>query len=69
MFPGYVLLIIKILFLIGLLIYMVFAGVLVRQEQLMADVLEESFEPFLRMLVVGHLLLAIAVFGVSVFVL
>ena len=59
---GYVLVILKVLFLIGIALYGAFAGVLVRQEQLMAGVLEESFEPMLRMLVIIHLLLACALF-------
>lgn len=54
--PSYVLLILKVFGIIGLLIYAVFAGVLVRQEQLMAHVLEEQFQPILRMLVIAHLI-------------
>ena len=59
---GYVLVILKVLFLIGIALYGAFAGVLVRQEQLMAGVLEESFEPMLRMLVIVHLILACVLF-------
>lgn len=62
MIPGGALLFLKILFLLGLLLYIVFAGVLVRQEQLMAHVLEESFEPAIRMLVIGHLIASLVVF-------
>lgn len=54
--PSYVLLTIKIFGIVGLLIYTVFAWVLVRQEQLMAHVLEEQFQPILRLLVVAHLI-------------
>jgi len=67
--PGYVLLILKVLFLVGQLIYGVFAGVLVRQEQLMADVLEETFQPIIRLLVIGHLLAVIAVCILSIIIL
>ena len=59
--PPYVLLILKVLGLVGLTIYSIFAAVLVRQEQLMADVLEESFEPVLRILVIGHLVVAVGI--------
>lgn len=52
--PSYVLLTLKIFGIVGLLIYTVFAGVLVRQEQLMAHVLEEQFQPILRLLVIVH---------------
>jgi hypothetical protein len=54
--PSYVLLTLKIFGIVGLLIYTVFAGVLVRQEQLMANVLEEQFQPIIRMLVIVHLI-------------
>ncbi|KKW10047.1 MAG: hypothetical protein UY49_C0034G0002 [Microgenomates group bacterium GW2011_GWC1_49_7] len=57
--PTYVLLIVKVLGIVGILLYTGFAAVLVRQEQLMAHVLEESFEPVLRILVLAHLVAAI----------
>jgi hypothetical protein len=53
--PAYMLMTLKILVIVALLIYSVFAGVLVRQEQLMANVLEEQFQSIIRMLVLGHL--------------
>ncbi len=53
--PSYVLMTLKIFSIVGLLLYAVFAGVLVRQEQLMAHVLEEQFQPIIRALVVVHL--------------
>jgi hypothetical protein len=53
--PSFALMTIKIFGIIGLLIYSIFAGVLVRQEQLMANVLEEQFQPIIRMLVLVHL--------------
>lgn len=52
----FVFLILKILTLIGLGVYAIFAAVMVRQEQLMADVLEESFQPVLRILTIIHFL-------------
>lgn len=59
----------KILVLIGIALYGVFAIILVRQEQLMAKVLEEKFEPILRILVVIHLLAALFVFAAAFFLL
>lgn len=59
---GYVFVVLKILCLIGIALYGVFAGILVRQEQLMAGVLEESFEPMIRMLVIIHLILVVVLF-------
>lgn len=58
--PSYVLLTLKILSIVGLLIYAVFAGVLVRQEQLMAHVLEEQFQPILRLFVMAHLIATVS---------
>ena len=66
---GAVLLILKIFFLLGLLLYGIFAAVLVRQQQLMADVLEESFEPVIRLLVIGHLVVAVGIFILAFFLL
>lgn len=45
---------VKTLTLVGLGLYAVFAGIIIRQEQLMAAVLEESFEPTLRLLTILH---------------
>jgi len=60
--PSYILLTLKIFGIVGLLIYTVFAGVLVRQEQLMAHVLEEQFQPVLRALVLAHLIATLILF-------
>ncbi len=57
----FIFLALKLLVLLGLAVYVVFAAVLVRQEQLMAHVLEEDFEPFLRLLTILHLAAAIGV--------
>lgn len=59
----------KLFVLLGLLIYIVFAGVLVRQEFLMSKVLEEKSEPILRVLVFIHLLLAVGLFLLSLLIL
>ncbi len=53
---------IKVFVLIGIAVYGAFAAVIVRQEQLMADVLEEDFEPKLRLLALVHLALTIGLF-------
>ncbi|MCL4360403.1 hypothetical protein M1555_04110 [Patescibacteria group bacterium] len=60
------LLTLKILILIGLGVYTVFAAVIVRQEQLMASVLEETSEPILRLLTIIHLSASIALFILTV---
>lgn len=57
---------IKILTIVGLVIYNVFAVVLVRQERLMADVVEEGFEPVLRILTIIHLLLSVIILALAV---
>lgn len=52
----------KIFILTGLGVYSLFAGVMIRQEQLMAAVLEESFEPVLRTLVLVHFASSLGLF-------
>lgn len=59
--PG-VLLGAKTLLLIGIGLYVGFSFVLVRQEQLMKHVLEETFEPIIRVLVLAHAAAAILLF-------
>lgn len=66
---GTVPIIVKILALVGIAMYGVFAAVLVRQEQLMAHVLEESFEPVLRLLVVAHLAASVLLFFLALILL
>lgn len=60
-----ILIILKVLILVALGLYSIFAGVLVRQEQLMAHVLEESFQPTLRLFVIVHLVISIVLFLLS----
>jgi hypothetical protein len=50
---------IKVFVVLGLMLYTAFAIVVVRQEQLMANVLEEYTESFLRVLALIHLFAAI----------
>lgn len=59
----------KFLVLFGLGLYIVFATVILRQEQLMADVLEESFEPVLRIAAFFHLAGAVGVFVLALLIL
>lgn len=52
---------VKLLMVVGLTLYSLFAVIVVRQERLMAGVLEESFEPVLRILTMFHLIASIGV--------
>lgn len=52
-------LMIKALTVLGFVIYTIFALVIVRQEHLMSNVLEEGFEPLLRILTYIHLAAAV----------
>ena len=67
--PTIVLFIFKVLILLGIAIYGVFAAVSVRQEQLMAKVFEESFEPMLRLMSVIHLVAVALLFFLAVIIL
>ncbi|OGG01613.1 hypothetical protein A2Z33_07540 [Candidatus Gottesmanbacteria bacterium RBG_16_52_11] len=60
---------IKIAVLIGMGVYIMFAAVIVRQEQLMANVLEERSEPVIRLITLLHLVAAISIFLLAVLVL
>jgi hypothetical protein len=53
----------------ALVLYTIFALVLVRQVQLMTDTLVVGFEKPVRLLSVVHLLFAVAVFLLTLFVL
>lgn len=59
----------KFFVLLGLAVYAIFAVVIVRQESLMAHVLEEAFEPFLRILVYIHLAAAVGLFFLALLIL
>jgi len=59
----------KFLVLFGFGLYTVFATVILRQEQLMANVLEESFEPVLRFASFLHLVAAIGIFLLALLIL
>lgn len=59
----------KICALIGLGLYTIFAGIMIRQEQLMAAVLEEGFEPVLRILTILHFAAAVSLFILAIIIL
>lgn len=60
---------VKLLVLLGMGLYVIFSLIMVRQEQLMAHVLEEAFEPVLRALVLVHMIASIGVFLLAVILL
>jgi Family of unknown function (DUF5657) len=62
-------LIAKLFVLLAIAVYAVFGGIIVRQQHLMAGVLEESFEPFLRLLTYLHLAAAIGLFLLALVIL
>lgn len=64
-----VLLVIKLFVLLGLGIYVVFAAIIVRQEQLMAQTVAETYHPLLRLATVIHLLAAVGVFITAIILL
>ena len=65
----YVFLILKALTLFGLGMYIIFAFVILRQEQLMADVLKESFEPVLRLASFLHMIASVVIFFLAILLL
>ena len=59
----------KMLTLVGLSLYAIFAFVVFRQEQLMAGVLDEAFEPILKIIVVVHFLFSLGLLFLAIFIL
>lgn len=51
----------KVMIIVGIGIYTVFAGIIVRQEQLMSRVLEAATEPLLRLFVLLYLFASLGV--------
>ena len=66
---SFIFLIVKSLVVFGFGLYIIFAFVILRQEQLMSRVLEEAFEPVLRLVSVLHFIAAIAVFFLALILL
>lgn len=60
---------VKVLTLVGLGLYSVFAVIMIRQEQLMAAVLEEGFEPILRLLTILHFAAAVGLLILALMIL
>lgn len=60
---------IKILTIIGLSLYAIYAAIIIRQEELMSKVLAETSEPILRLLSIIHFIAAIAVIVLAVILL
>lgn len=59
----------KVAILVMLLMYLVFAAVMVRQEQLMAKVVEIPFSPVLRIVALAHLVSAAGLFLLAIILL
>ena len=59
----------KVFTLVGLGLYSLFAAIMVRQEQLMAAVLEEGFEPILRLLPILHFAAAVGLLILAIIIL
>lgn len=60
---------VKLIALVGLGIYIIFAFVIVRQEQLMSKTLEADSEQILRILTWLHMAAAVVVFFLALFLL
>ena len=67
--PALIQLVVKLMVLLGLSLYAVFAGIMVRQEKLMDRVIDETFEPVLRVLVILHLAAALGLILLAFFTL
>ena len=61
--------IVKILFLIAILVYIIFAGVVVKQVSLMIDTLEVGFETPIRLFAWGHFLFSIGILILALLIL
>lgn len=67
--PDTIFLILKSAALVGLVLYSVFAAIFIRQEQLMAHVLEAAFEPILRLFVILHFAFSVGLILLALLVL
>lgn len=61
--------VLKVLFMIGLLVYIAFAVVMIRQVNLMTRTLELGHENFIKNLSIGHLVFAIGIFLLALIIL
>jgi len=53
--------VIKILTIVGLSLYAIYAAIIIRQEELMSKVLAETSEPILRVFAIIHFISSLAV--------
>lgn len=60
---------VKIFFLVGISVYLIFAVVLIKQVNLMLETVEETLDGFLRTVARAHLVFALAVFLIALFTL
>lgn len=63
------LLVLKVAALVFLLLYLVFAAILIRQVKIMTDTLEIGLERFIKVFVFMHFTFALGVFLLSIFIL
>lgn len=61
--------VVKIFVLLALLIYIIFALVVLRQSGLMAETVDLGFDTVVRMVAIGHLLFAIGTFILALIIL
>jgi uncharacterized membrane protein len=66
---GSIWLAVKVILIIAMVIYAIFAAIIVRQEQLMANVLEEASESILRVLSFVHLAASVAIVFLAIILL
>lgn len=67
--PAVAFTILKIMVLLGLALYALFGAIMLRQEQLMDKVIDETFEPILHILVILHLAFAVGLFLLAIIIL
>jgi hypothetical protein len=67
--PTSIFAVIKVMVLLGLALYVLFAAIMMRQEALMDKVIDETFEPILRVLVAIHLAFSIGIFFLALAIL
>lgn len=61
--------VIKILTIVGLSLYSVYAAIIIRQEELMSKVLAETSEPILRLLSIIHFIASLVVIVLAIILL
>lgn len=59
-------LLLKVGFLAGFLLYIVFSFMIVRQVQLMEETFKTALGPFLKVFAIAHFLVAVAVFVLAI---